>query len=346
MSHHNERKQDNCLNCNAKVYGKYCHICGQENLEPTESAWHLITHFFNDITHFDGKFFSTLKLLIFKPGFLSAEYKMGRRASYLNPVRMYIFTSAIFFFIFFSTVNIDRSKAIKFDSSVLDTAITNQMSDSSFAEYTSKITKSKKALSRIEYLNFKDSAAKEGFHLTGRAYKSKEEYDSILKAGKNDNWFLRQVIYKEIAINKKFNNDKERFKEAFLSNFFHSFPQIFFLSLPLFALFLKLLYIRRKEFYYVSHAIFAIQVYIFVFISFLAIMALMKLKSMITGGWIDYSIGIIYLLIFYYEYKAMRNFYGQGRLKTIAKYILLNLWLIFIVALLFVVFLLLSFLKI
>src|SRR5258708_16144972 len=37
-----------------------------------------------------------------KPGFLSAEYMAGRRATYLNPIRMYVFTSAIFFLIFFS----------------------------------------------------------------------------------------------------------------------------------------------------------------------------------------------------------------------------------------------------
>lgn len=77
-------------------------MCGQENLEPKETVWHLISHFFNDITHFDGKFFSSVKYLVRKPGFLSKEYMLGRRASYLNPIRMYVFTSAIFFIIFFS----------------------------------------------------------------------------------------------------------------------------------------------------------------------------------------------------------------------------------------------------
>ena len=96
-----ERKEKICLNCTADLQGRYCHICGQENTEPKESVWGLITHFFYDITHFDGKFFSTLKYLAFKPGFLSAEYVKGRRASYLNPIRMYVFTSAIFFIIFF-----------------------------------------------------------------------------------------------------------------------------------------------------------------------------------------------------------------------------------------------------
>ena len=101
------------------MIGRYCHECGQENLEPKETVWHLVQHFFNDITHFDGKFFSTVKLLLRKPGFLSAEYIAGRRMSYLNPIRMYVFTSAFFFIILFSLkkpedmvkANSDRSLA-------------------------------------------------------------------------------------------------------------------------------------------------------------------------------------------------------------------------------------------
>jgi hypothetical protein len=102
LSHLKERKEKNCLNCQTTVQGRYCHVCGQENLEPKETVWHLVQHFFNDITHFDGKFFASVKFLLRKPGFLSAEYVAGRRASYLNPIRMYVFTSAFFFIILYS----------------------------------------------------------------------------------------------------------------------------------------------------------------------------------------------------------------------------------------------------
>ena len=102
MSHLKERKEKICLNCNAAIYGRYCHVCGQENLEPQESFWHLVTHFLFDLIHFDGKFFITLKYLLFKPGFLAEEHSKGRRASYLHPIRFYIFTSAFFFLIMFS----------------------------------------------------------------------------------------------------------------------------------------------------------------------------------------------------------------------------------------------------
>jgi hypothetical protein len=102
MSHLKERTEKNCLNCQATLVGRYCHVCGQENLEPKETVLHLIQHFFNDITHFDGKFFATVKYLLRKPGFLSSEYVAGRRATYLNPIRMYVFTSAIFFIILYA----------------------------------------------------------------------------------------------------------------------------------------------------------------------------------------------------------------------------------------------------
>ncbi|MBK6936070.1 MAG: DUF3667 domain-containing protein [Chitinophagaceae bacterium] len=36
------------------------------------------------------------------PGFLPAAYISGKKASYLNPVKMYVFTSAIFFLLFFA----------------------------------------------------------------------------------------------------------------------------------------------------------------------------------------------------------------------------------------------------
>jgi len=113
VSHLKERKEKICLNCQSALYGRYCHVCGQENLEPKETVWHLVQHFFNDITHFDGKFFSSVKYLVRKPGFLSREYMLGRRASYLNPIRMYVFTSAIFFIIFFSLQS--PEKVMKFN---------------------------------------------------------------------------------------------------------------------------------------------------------------------------------------------------------------------------------------
>ena len=101
MSHNKERKDKDCLNCGQTVAGRYCQHCGQENVEPDLTFMGLIRHFFYDLTHFDGKYFTTVKYLFTRPGFLSSEYIKGRRATYLDPARMYLFTSAVFFFLFY-----------------------------------------------------------------------------------------------------------------------------------------------------------------------------------------------------------------------------------------------------
>lgn len=94
--------EKDCLNCGTEVLGPYCQACGQKNTVVHQTFWQLITHFVYDILHFDGKFFDTLKYLLFRPGFVPKEYVRGRRFSYLDPIRMYLFTSAVFFLLFFS----------------------------------------------------------------------------------------------------------------------------------------------------------------------------------------------------------------------------------------------------
>ena len=113
MSHQHERKEKKCLNCGADLYDRFCHKCGQENVEPRQSFWQLTVHFFEDLTHFDGKFFTTIKYMFTKPGFLTSEYVNGKRAAYVNPIRMYLFVSAMFFIISGMLPDISDSGGIK-----------------------------------------------------------------------------------------------------------------------------------------------------------------------------------------------------------------------------------------
>ena len=338
MSHAKERKEKNCLNCNAVVQERYCGICGQENLEPQENAGHLISHFFNDITHFDGKFFSSLKYLLTKPGFLSKEYVAGRRISYLNPVRMYVFTSFIFFLIFFSfVVNEKPGKAVEHNTSpdtaavVMDTVKTGVIPDIIINDHgdtvraDGKKRKVNKGLYSMFFNNLKD-------------YRDRKEYDSLVDAGKvDDDIFERVLVRKKISLKERYGDDTKAMGEKLNETLLHNIPQMFFLSLPLFALFLKLLHVRRKKFYYVAHAIFTIHLYIAVYIITLAVFLTDYLSDFKYLGWFGFIKGLLVIYIFYYAYKAMRNFYEQGRFKTILKYILIFFWILFLITLLFIV---------
>jgi len=341
MSHLPLRKENNCLNCGTTVVGKYCHNCGQENIEPKESLWHLITHFFNDVTHFDGKFFSTLKDLLFRPGFLSKEYMNGRRSSYLNPIRMYLFTSFIFFLIFFSVYQIHEKQFenVKVTLNGKTLAEIDSLSPGQFAEFTKELNNGV-PMTHNEFVHYKDSVTSiEGFLFDNGIFKNKKDYDSLLRKGViKDNWFKRQFNYKKFALDKKYHNQQGRFWGDFSESLMHHFPQMLFVSLPFVALLLQLLYVRRKKFYYVSHAIFTIHLYIFVFIAMLVEIGLFQLEKVNGFGWLKYVNILLSVAILFYIYKAMRNFYEQGRLKTISKYLLFLFSFFVLIILLFVVF--------
>ncbi|MBS1509922.1 MAG: DUF3667 domain-containing protein [Bacteroidetes bacterium] len=338
--------------------GRYCHICGQENIEPKESAWHLITHFFEDITHFDGKFFSSVKLLIKKPGLLSREYMIGRRASYLNPVRMYVFASAIFFLIFFSLFHFDLNHEMKLSGDINGTPIAKikAMDSATYRKFVDGLVKNDStwtfAYDKQQLFEHLDStvtkAAVNGIQVnTGKSeYKTVAELDSAVAHGKKMGWFEHAMTRNAIQLTQKYHGDNKAILSALLNALMHSLPQLLFVTLPLFALLLKLLYFRHKQYYYVNHAIFTIHFFVFVFILLLCVFGVNKLEGATQWSWLGYLNILLVLGIFFYNYKAMRFFYQQGRFKTILKFLLLHTVNICIIMVLFVAFTLLSLFKI
>ena len=93
-------------------------------------------------------------------------------------------------------------------------------------------------------------------------------------------------------------------------------PFIIFFFLPVFTVFISLVYIRNN-YTYTDHLIFSFHNQSLLFILLILSLTLDTIFDINSSG--------IFLLIFgFYLYKAMRKFYGQGRFKTIVKYIFLN----------------------
>lgn len=337
MSHAAERKEKDCLNCGTIIHGRYCHVCGQENIVPKESFWHLVVHFFYDITHFDSKFFDSLRYLIFKPGLLSKEYIKGRRASYLNPIKMYVFTSAIFFLIFFSLNGANKTFNVRGDD-----PYTRHERDSIIARLDKKLSKdSSRDNLRRQIALLSDTTKEvrpstlimhsEGFTMVGTIggqYRDLGQYDSMQRAlpsGERDGWLTRLWNKRAIGLNEKYKHDPTAAKNNIGESILHRLPYMLFVSLPFFALILKLLYIRRRQFYYVDHGIFSIHHYIFSFILLLLIFLVDAMGDW-TGSTIWDTIAAILMGIVWpvYLFLAMKRFYGQNGWKTFIKFFLLN----------------------
>lgn len=90
-----------CPNCGSQFLNEvnFCPRCGQENRDLNVPAGHLIGEFFESTLHFDSKLIRTLKILISKPGALTAEFIAGKRKCYVPPIRLYVFVSVLFFFL-------------------------------------------------------------------------------------------------------------------------------------------------------------------------------------------------------------------------------------------------------
>src|SRR5438034_8787476 len=87
-----------CENCGAQLQGHWCAQCGQAAVDYRRSFRHVIADVLESFLNWDSKFFATIALLIFKPWRLTNEFLAGKRVRYVNPLRLYLLASILFFF--------------------------------------------------------------------------------------------------------------------------------------------------------------------------------------------------------------------------------------------------------
>lgn len=86
-----------CKNCGSPVQGKFCSSCGQKvYAEKDKSLGSLMHEAFHFLTHFEGKFFKTLKTIYRSPGKLSSDYSDGIRQKYYKPVSLYLLVVVLY----------------------------------------------------------------------------------------------------------------------------------------------------------------------------------------------------------------------------------------------------------
>jgi len=314
------RKETNCLNCGTDVPGRYCTNCGQENVAPHENFGHLVKEFAADLVHYDSKTLLTFKYLFTKPGFITKEYIAGKRVKFVNPIRLYIFSSFVFFFLYF--------------------ALTAHNNDESLDKNTKEQVETARRKNKEHFASLPDSI-KSGNLSTGdwfrrlNAIDSKEQYDSLqetLPKEYRDNHIQRKMARYYFSANRTAEGETQEEKNHAQEELFqHNYPKMMFVLLPLFALYLRWMY-DKKKWFYADHAIFSVHIHVFFFLFFLACTALDTLfHTEIFSSW-----GI--LVIFVYLVIALRNTYGQSWGKSLLKGALVTLAYLFTLLIVFICF--------
>ncbi|WP_212005890.1 DUF3667 domain-containing protein [Chitinophaga sp. HK235] len=294
------RKDKHCLNCGSEVPERFCSHCGQENTVQHETFGHLVGHFVADIFHYDSQLLLTLKYLAIRPGLLSKEYWAGRRAMYVNPIKLYVFVSFVFFFFFFTLANgPDHGK---------NAHAVNRLAEREAAADLTDIN-----------INGLDPE-----------YNSVAEYDSAQAAlpehKRSTGWDAR--MQRGMA---KLRENKKEGKEVLKEMFSHNLPKVMFILLPLFALLMKWSH-RRSKMVYADHAIFTIHFHSFLFI---ILFVGLVLRYFIRD---QTPLDLAYWGAFGYLVLGLRNAYKQSFWKSFVKASLLCIAYLFVCVTVFVVF--------
>ncbi|KIA86565.1 DUF3667 domain-containing protein [Flavobacterium sp. AED] len=352
------RKDKTCLNCRYVVENRFCPNCGQENTDIRKTFHHLFIHFFEDLTHYENAFWRTIKNLILKPASLTKEYLSGKRLSYLAPVRLYIFISFItFFLISVMPENKEANDSKPASEKFYNPTETVKKQDTIYKEqqkiidFEKKGLISKKESDSIQKFIVASKEKKEdkedgGFTFFGKQYKSVQEFDSIQKNAKPENKmgaFQYWLNRKTQLVNDRYTATE--LKEKFVESFIHNLPKALFVYMPLFA-FILWLFQNKKKWYYFDHGIFTLHYFSFLLLGLL----ILKLENYFLGllneyplfTVIDYiftTIAVLYML--YYFFPAHHRFYGDSKIISITKGIVMffiNMFFVFIILTLFAVY--------
>ncbi len=246
----------------------------------------LIRDFLADVASFDSKLVHTVIPLLFRPGFLTNEYNQGKRVRYLAPVKMYLVMS-LFFFLFLAR---DISNTpIKINATNTKEEIAKakkEINDNLNKEIPKGMTIRPSGVilpnTEAEYVKAQNALPP-------------KERDSTIK-----HLFIVQAY--------KAKSDPRGLMRGVLDNV----PKGMFVLLPIFALILKIIYVRSKRLY-VEHLIFSLHCHAFVFLIFTLDFWMPNAFRAISTLWM-----MIYLFL------AMKNVYGQGIIKTGIKYVILG----------------------
>ncbi len=230
-----------CKNCNNTLNDnqKYCPECGQK-VNDLLNIRSLFNETINNYFSVDSRIIKSFKPLIFKPGYLPMKFIAGSRLIYLHPVKFYLIISILFFFLFSFTVKKYQQKAdILLEKQIdpLNTRNINRFNSKGEVIYVFE----KQKMDSLIVVNA-----------------PKEQMLELLGINEQDNKF-KKVMYSQILkiyIHRG---------AGILKVFYSTISITLLILIPIFAIFLKLLFFKSGP---LSHHL----VFAFYFFSFLFVM--------------------------------------------------------------------------
>jgi len=308
-----------CENCGAQLSGNYCAQCGQAAVDYRRSFRHVVADVLESFLNWDSKFFTTIALLILKPWRLTNEFLAGKRVRYVNPLRLYLLASILFFF----AVNYG-AKDLRLQP--------GKLSPKDRAELEADLKKGDlppAAREQLEALLLESPSPSSSPQSTSpspttnvpspspapETDKQRQEYGKI-----GERPF---AVFDEAKSTTPFEHwiearAKDKMGEhgtkmgLFIATLFSNLPYMMLCCIPLFAFVLKILYIRRHIFY-IDHLIYALHIHTFAYVGImLIVLATIGLNRTAQGPIAGWIIALLWIAFVVQIFLSIRRVYRQG----------------------------------
>lgn len=304
-----------CPNCGKVRSGPYCSRCGQNDRDYMRALGPVLWELVREAFEVDSRVLRTLKLLLFRPGSLSVEFSHNRRAGYMSPIRLYLFTSFGFFLVLSLTLP-DTISDETTQVGVSAVTETDEISGTRLAALKATLRpgqglKVDDLLSRPYPSDSRDILlALAGFLVPdeapgqGAALPEDSAGAAVSQSPERPGFLVRAFASSLVD----YLHDPDVFARRLIGNM----PIAMFFLLPFLALALAVCY-RRKRRVFVGHLVFAIHVQTFVFV---VLGAALLIPSGPITSWVRLVLTItpeVYYLI------ALRRFYRDGWISTLMK---------------------------
>ena len=282
-----------CPNCEELLWGQYCANCGQRARVRMITFWELVKDAGDLLASLDSRLWRTLGLLLFRPGRLTLDYLQGKRARFVPPVRLFIASSIVFFFI--ATLN------ARFD----------------FGSGADEVMSLDDAW---------DQATEEGAPRSApRVQLGALDMDGACNIDYSDapEWLERLLpAERAMEICERITVDRGR---SFIRTLLGNIPAMMFLFLPLMALVMKLAYPLSGR-YYAEHLLFLVHFHSFFFLLNIGLIVLRWGAELAAPGVLPLGLltAAVFIYILVYLFRAMRRVYDQGFFLTAFKYVVLG----------------------
>jgi hypothetical protein len=298
-----------CGNCGTPLCGRYCHACGQPVTGLVRHFGSVLGDVLDSLFNIDARVPHTLLPLYLRPGRLTLDYFVGKRARYVTPFRLVFFLAIVAFFAIQLVVRTGHGQVVQFQtppaaSTAASTAPVADEHDRHFAngdiKFNDKLVWNRQT--RPLHARWLPDFADDWLN------------DAIENARNNLHHMNSGVPAEQQAA-----------AQRLAVGVFAVAPQVLFVLLPVFALLLKIFYIFKRRLY-MEHLIVAMHSHAFVMLSLLVLVGLGLLRgwAVAHAAWLDTPLRLLYVAAWIwlpvYPLLMQKRVYRQGWFMTSLKY--------------------------